>query len=119
MTEIFPDVLRHAGEAQESILAMSRVAPDVLTAPVAFDVIDELEGLSCLLPTVFSQISTGLTRALTKFETYENDGGDPEVSTATARAVLSRAAELASQLGLLLDEAKTAVSEQGHRRIPQ
>lgn len=113
--EIFPDVLRHADAAEDSIETMTKVAPEVMTAPIAFDVIGKLEAMSHLLPRVFEQISAGLTRALVEFETYENDGGDPEISTETARAFLARAGELALLLGDALDEAQTAISEQGHR----
>lgn len=115
MTETLPDVLRHADEAQESIGAMSRVAPKVLTAPIAHDVLSKLEALAYQLAPVFDQISAGLTRALEEFDTYEHDGDDPEINTATARAFLGRAGQLALQMGEFIDEAKTAISEQGHR----
>ncbi len=115
MSDTLPDALRHADTAQESIRSMTRVMPNVLTAPIASDVLGELMAMSHLLPEAFIKIGLGLTRALSEFETYENDGSDPEISVVTARAFLEHAADLARQMGEALDGAQTAISEQGHK----
>ena len=47
---------------------------------------------------------------------YEDGGGDPVQSVATATDQLTRAAELAEQFGIELEHAQSASNGQGYRQ---
>lgn len=115
MTATFPDVLRHAGIAREAARAMNHVAPVVMPAPVAYDVLAELKGLGHLLPDALDKISVGLHRSLSEFEIHENDGADPVERNALSRAHLANAAKLAGLMGDELEAAQAAISQQGFK----
>ena len=56
---------------------------------------------------------------LDHYEVYEDDGRDPSRSVEAAAAALRAAADLAGQIGALLDAAQGAIANQGHRSLSE
>lgn len=59
----------------------------------------------------------GLGKSLNDYDVYEGDGEDPAQSVATATDHLTRAAQLALQLGQELEEAQASIARQGYRKV--
>jgi hypothetical protein len=112
MTATFPDVLRHAGIANEAVGAMIRVAPAVLPGPTACDVLDELSGLASRLPPVFDKIASAMLESLSEFDMVEDDGADPVERNAESRAHLAAATDLAERMCIELGMARAAIARQ-------
>jgi hypothetical protein len=112
MTETLPDVLRHAGDTRDAIRALSRTMPASLPAPIASELIGDLEAACHELPLALNQIVASLTRSLSDFDMEDDDGTNPRVSVMAANLHLSLAAELADQLGDVLQQARSALAHQ-------
>ncbi|WP_454698267.1 hypothetical protein [Arthrobacter humicola] len=68
-----------------------------------------------LLPQACTQLAKSLGQSLDEYEVYEDDDSDPVASVATATDHLTRAAQLAAELGAELEKAQSAISRQGYR----
>ena len=112
-----PGIVQHADDAYEAIRAISHLTVTGSTpAPLVYDVLGNLKGVGHLLPQALTQLAAGLGRSLDTHDVYEDGGGNPVQSIATATDHLTRAAELARQLGIELDHAQTAINGQGYRQ---
>lgn len=86
-------------------------------APVVYGVLGNLKTIGQFLPETCTQLAQGLVKSLDDYDVTEGDGTDPAESIMRAREHLSRAAELAEQLGAELAKAQEALSRQ-ECRIP-
>ena len=112
-----PPVVQHADDAYEAIRAINHLTlGSSLPASLVYRVLGDLKGVGHLLPQALTQLAAGLGRSLDTHDVYEDDGGDPVQSVATATDHLTRAAELAAQLGVELDHAQSAINGQGYRQ---
>lgn len=83
-------------------------------APVVYGVLGNLKNIGHFLPETCSRLVQGLVRSLDDYDVTEGDGTDPVESVMKAREHLSRAAELAEQLGEELSKAQEAIADQGY-----
>ncbi|MFJ5978416.1 hypothetical protein [Pseudarthrobacter oxydans] len=119
MDDETPEVVRAADEAYEAIRAINHLTvSQVYAAPTVYSVLGNLKGLGHLLPQACTQLARSLGRSLDEYEVYEDDGRDPIQSVATAADHLTRAANLAAELGVELEKAQSAISRQGYRDTP-
>ena len=111
-----PNAVTHADDAYEAIRAINHLTIGAeLPAPMVYDILGNLKGVGHLLPQALTQLASGLGRSLDEYPVTEDDGADPVQSVATATDHLTRAAQLAAQLGVELDLAQAAISRQGYR----
>lgn len=119
MDEETPEVIRAADDAYEAVRSINHLTiTQVHAAPTVYSVLGNLKGLGHLLPQACMQLAKSLGRSLDEYDVYEDDGRDPVLSVAAATDHLTRAAELASELGAELEKAQTAISRQGYRDTP-
>ena len=113
--EVAPAV-QYADNAAKAIRSLTDATIAAkLPAPLVYDVLGNLKWVGHRLPQALEQLASGLGRSLDQFDVTEDDGGDPVQSIATAADHLTRAAQLADQLGDELDKAQTAINGQGYR----
>ncbi|WP_198414113.1 hypothetical protein [Cryobacterium adonitolivorans] len=109
--------IQYADQANESIrdLTHATMLPAQLPAPLVYEVLGNLKGVGSRLPQALQQLAKGLGRSIDQYDVYEDDASDPVQSIATATDHLTRAAQLADQLGDELAKAQAAISRQGYR----
>ena len=108
-------MVQHADDAYEAIRAINHLTRGAVPAPTVYDVLGNLKGVGHLLPQALTQLASGLALSLNEYDVYEDDGGVPVQAIATATDHLTRAAELAAQLGVELEQAQSAINGQGYR----
>lgn len=107
-----------AYEAIRSINHRTIWLSDGLPAPVVYWVLGELKSaLGYGAQQALGQLAKGLEKSLKHYDVYEDAGRDPSVSAREAGAALETAAELAGQIGALLDSAQSAIAGQGYRSV--
>lgn len=110
-----PAVVQHADDAYEAIRAINHLTRGAVLAPTVYDVLGNLKGVGHMLPQALTQLASGLALSLNEYDVYEDDGSDPVQAIATATDHLTRAAQLAAQLGVELEHAQSAINGQGYR----
>ena len=107
----------HSEDAYKSLRRLNHltVATPTVPAPVLYDALGSLKQLGPALRQALDQLATGLARSVGEYDVYEDDDSDPALSVTKARASLTAAADLAIVLGVLLEDAQTAINRQGHR----
>ena len=120
MDEETPEVIRAADDAYEAIRTINHLTiTQVHAAPTVYSVLGNLKGVGHLLPQACTQLARSLGRSLDEYDVYEDDNRDPVASVATATDHLTRAAQLAAELGAELEKAQSAISRQGYREVPR
>jgi hypothetical protein len=115
-SETTPRIVQDADDAYEAIRSINhRTGSGALPAPLVYDVLGNLKGVGHLLPHALQQLASGLGRSLDEYDVYDGEGRDPVQSVATAVDHLTRAAQLAGELGRELDHAQEAINMQGYR----
>ncbi|MHA7174832.1 hypothetical protein ACX80B_17390 [Arthrobacter monumenti] len=111
-----PAVVQRADDAYEAVRAINHLTINArsLPAPLVYSILGNLKMLGHSLPQTCTQIASGLGRSLETHDVYEDEGGDPVQSIATATDHLTRAAQLAAQLGEELAQAQSAINRQGY-----
>lgn len=113
-----PEVVTRAEGAYEAIRALNHLTsylPKGVPAPTVYEILGNLKGVGHMLPQTFNQLAAGLGKSLNAYEVYEDDGRDPVQSVAAATDHLTRAAQLAAQVGQELEQAQSTISRQGYR----
>lgn len=102
--------------AYESIRAINHLTNHgaAIPAPVLYRVLGEMKGVGSLMPQALDQLGQGLRSSLTQFDVYDHSG-DPATNVARAQGLLEEAAAAARQLGALLEQAQSAIADQGYR----
>jgi len=109
-----------AYEAIRSINHQTIWLSDGLPAPAVHWVLAELKSaVGYGAQQALAQLARGLAQSLDHYEIYEDDGRDPSASVETAGAALRAAADLAGQIGALLDAAQLAIARQGYRSLSE
>ena len=109
-----------AYEAIRSINHRTIWFSDGLPAPAVYWVLAEIKlALGYSAQRALEQLGRGLAQSLDHYEMYEDDGRDPSASVEAAGAALQAAADLAGQIGVLLDAAQLASARQGHRSLSE
>jgi len=109
-----------AYEAVRSINHRTIWLSDGLPAPAVYWVLAELKSaLGNGARQALEQLGRGLAQSLDHYEVYEDDGRDPAASVEAAGAALRAAADLAGQIGVLLDAAQVAIAGQGYRSLSE
>ncbi|MBN9103727.1 MAG: hypothetical protein J0I14_01870 [Propionibacteriaceae bacterium] len=109
-----------AYEAIRSINHRTIWLSDGLPAPAVYWVLAELKSaLGYSAQQALEQLGRGLAQSLDHYEVYEDDGRDPSASVEAAGAALQAAADLAGQIGVLLEAAQLAIARQGHRSLSE
>ncbi len=109
-----------AYEAIRSINHRTIWLSDGLPAPAVYLVLAELKSaLGYGAQQGLEQLERGLVQSLNHYDVYEDDGRDPAASVQAAVAALKAAAELAGQIGPLLDLAQSAIAGQGYRTLSE
>lgn len=109
-----------AYEAIRSINHRTIWPSDRLPAPAVYWVLAELKSaLGYGAQQALEQLGRGLAQSLDHYEVYEDDGRDPSASIEAAGAALRAAADLAGQIGVLLDAAQLAIARQGYRPLSE
>ena len=124
--ESTPEVVQCADDAYEAIRSINhltistRSGPPVrcgafrrLPAPLVYQVLGNFKGVGNM--QALNQLAAGLGKSLDTHVVYEDDGRGPVQSIAPVTDHLTRAAELAEQLGTELANAQSAISRQGYR----
>lgn len=117
MSDETPELVKRADDAYEAIRAINHLTQNgaELPAPVVYSVLGNLKGVGHLLPQALNHLAAGLGTSLETYDVFEDDGRDPAQSVATASDHLTRAAQLAAQAGEELENAQSAISQQGYR----
>jgi hypothetical protein len=111
-----PTAATLADDAAEAIRAINHLTLAArLPAPEVYRILGNLKGVGDRLPQALTQLASGLGRSLNEYPVTQDDGGDPVQAVATATDHLTRAAQLAAELGVELDLAQAAISHQGYR----
>ncbi|AOY74317.1 hypothetical protein [Paenarthrobacter ureafaciens] len=119
MDDETPEVIRAADDAYEAIRSINHLTiTQIHPAPTVYSVLGNLKGLGHMLPQACTQLAKSLGRSLDEYDVYEDDGRDPIQSVAAATDHLTRAAQLAAELGAELEKAQSAISHQGYRDTP-
>lgn len=109
-----------AYEAIRSINHRTIWLSDGLPAPAVYWVLAELKSaLGYSAQQTLAQLGRGLAQSLDHDEVYEDDGRDPSASVEAASAALQAAADLAGQIGVLLEGAQLAIARQRHRSLSE
>ena len=87
-----------------------------MPAPLLYDVLGNLKGGGHRMAQALQQMSSGLGLSLDKYDVYDGEGRDPVQSVATAVDHLTRAAQLATELGQQLELAQSAINMQGYHQ---
>lgn len=105
-----------AEQAAEAIRTLNhRTVFGDMPAPLVYDLLGELQAVAGRMPQLLQQCGQGLARSLDRYEVYEDDGGSPLDSIASATDHLGNAAALLEQAGVELDRARNAIRGQGYR----
>lgn len=114
--ETAESLVDHAEAAAEAIRQINHLTISMTQpAPVVYRVLGNLQAVGQRLPQTCNQLASNLGRSLNEFEVYEDDGADPVQRVAEAVDHLTRAANLAEQLGRELSGAQNVLSQQGYR----
>lgn len=116
-------VVVDAEAAYEAIRSINHRAiwlSDGLPAPAVYWVLAELKSaLGSGGQQALEQLGRGLAQSLGHYQVYEDDGREPSASIEAAGAALQAAADLAGQIGPLLEAAQLAIACQGYRPLPE
>lgn len=105
-----------AYEAIRSINHETIFVPRGIPAPVVYRVLGELKSAGGYgLNQALNQLARGLEHSLDHYDVVEDDGRNPNESVLEAAEALGQAADLANQVGRLLDRAQSAIARQGYR----
>jgi hypothetical protein len=106
-----------AQDAYEAVREINHVLTGLaaVPAPLLYDVLGSLKQLGPALHQALTQLGEGLQKSLEVYDVYEDNGADPTFTAARSRQYLDEAAALAQRLGLLLEEAQSAITYQGYR----
>lgn len=116
MDQETPEVIQKADDAYEAIRTINHLtSTQVHPAPTVYSILGNLKGVGHMLPQACTQLARSLGRSLDEYDVYEDDGRDPVQSVAIATDHLTRAAQLATELGIELEKAQSAISRQGYR----
>lgn len=85
-----------------------------IPAPTLYRVLGELKGIGHLLPQACAQLARGLEESLHVLDVYDHRR-DPAASVTEAVLLLNQALRVATELGSLLEDAQSAIAEQGYR----
>ena len=118
-TEKVPRVVQLAEDSSEALRSLCHITGGPMPAPLLYDVLGNLKGSGYRLAQALQQMSSGLGLSLDKYDVYDGEGRDPVQSVATAVDHLTRAGQLATQLGQELDLAQSAINMQGYRQAEQ
>ena len=114
-TEEEPTVQSLANDSYDAVKELGRAIPFNCPAPMAYSVIGNVKHTGgYLMAHVLDKLEEGLSRSLIDFDVYDN-GGDPAENVAKANVHLKRAADLARQIASELEEAQSAINQQGYR----
>jgi hypothetical protein len=108
-----PDIAQHADAARTSLHAIALLSRETHPVPVVCTVLGDLKGMSRFLPPQFPQLVQSLVKSLERTHAKEDGGTDPAAGLALAGKHLTRAAELAEQMGEELAKAQDALAGQG------
>jgi hypothetical protein len=104
MHEIFPDEVRHAGDALDSIGALARVARGrVLPAYAVAGVLKNLRDMAGQLPDALDEVAKALSRSGEDLHSADLDGGEAMKRSAGASEEMRFAAEVARVLSSQLE----------------
>jgi hypothetical protein len=107
------ELVQHADDAYEAIRALNHRTWRAIPAPLAYDLVGNLNNLGYGLEQLLRQISDGLTRSLIEYDVYDNNR-DPAESVAVANEAMRTAARHAHEIGVLLSTAQSAINQQGY-----
>lgn len=106
-----------ADDAYEAVRTINHFSCGVLPAPTVYAVLGNLKCVGHMLPQALRQLGDGLAASLCEYDVYDAHGVAPALSVTTAHAYLADSAEHARDLGLLLEAAQSAISQQGHHGV--
>jgi hypothetical protein len=107
------ELRRHAEDAYEAIRALNHGTWRAIPAPLAYDLLGNLNNVGYGLEQLLRQLGDGLSRSLTEYDVYDNNR-DPADSVAEAVKAMRTAAGHAHEIGQLLADAQGAISAQGY-----
>ena len=111
------DLVHAAEDAYEAIRTLNHatVGGQAVPAPLAYDLLGNLDSLGYGLHQLLGQLAAGLEKSLTEYDMYDRNR-DPAESVAQAADALGRAATHAHELGRLLSAAQAAINLQGYHQ---
>lgn len=87
-----------------------------IPAPVVYRVLGELKtACGYGLNQALDQLARGLQRSMVFYDVVEDDGREPRESVIEVAEALGQAADLANQIGRLLDRAQSTIARQCYR----
>lgn len=110
-------IAQHADDAYESIRALAHtyVGRPPVPAPEAYALLGSLKRAGGhTLEQVLNDVAAGLRRSLLAYDVYDN-ARPPRESVETAAGAMEDAASLIGAAARLLEQAQTAISQQGYR----
>ncbi|MGY4768954.1 hypothetical protein ACXC9Q_18740 [Kribbella sp. CWNU-51] len=106
-------LIQHADDAYEAIRALNHGTYRTIPAPLAYDVLGNLQAMGFGLAQLAGQLARGLRVSLTEYDVYDRNR-DPAASVAMAHEALMQAAERARGGAELLAAAQSAINAQGY-----
>jgi hypothetical protein len=109
-------VLEHAAAAAEAIRAINHLTRgEAIPAPVVYEILGHLAEALQYLPQALDQIANGLTDSMLVYKLTDAPGRDPEFSIQAACTHLIDAAGRTEKVADLIEDARTAIRDQGYR----
>ena len=112
-----PAIVREADTAYEAVRAINHATINAhsIPAPVVYDFLGNAKTAAGHgMHQALTQVAAGLVRSLETHDVYD-DSGNPAENAAAAAALMHQAADLATQIGELLEQAQSRISSQGYR----
>lgn len=108
-------LVQHADDAYEAIRALNHatISGCVVPAPLAYDLLGNLNLVGYGLAQLLGQLAAGLDRSLSEYDVYDRNR-DPADSVALANEAMQAAARHAHEIGALLSAAQVAINLQGY-----
>jgi hypothetical protein len=105
-----PRAVQFARDAAEALRSLAAMKAGALPAPVAHQIIAELGAAVRQIPDALETVGSALVAGLEEYDSWDENGEDPEERIGTADDLLIESSRHAAALADVLDEAAAAIA---------